>query len=421
MNSTGNEEVAIEMRGSSRRSFLAGFTTAMAGLPAAAAPAGEAYWLMVRRQFPFREEKIPMNAANMCPPPRAVTERLVELTRDTDADCSFDNRAKFKILLERSRAHIARQLRVNPDELALVRNTTEANNIICNGLPLEPGDEVLLWDQNHPTNNVAWDVRAARFGFQVRRVSTPPRPAGPEELAEVFIRALSPRTRVLSITHLSNVTGVRLPVRRIAEAARKRGVFVHVDGAQTWGAFDLDLREMGCDSFSASAQKWFVGPREAGILYVRAEHIPRIWPGTVGADWGRKLAPKPTGARKFESMGQRDDARLAALDTAAEFLDSIGQQRIEARVLELAKALKDRLAGLGVNLITPPEPELSGGVCIIEAPEENRRKAVEILYRDWGIAAAPTGGLRLCPHIYNTMEHIDRAVRAVKAVRDLLA
>ncbi len=412
----------MKMQGSSRRSFLAGLAAAVAPVPAGARPrTGEAYWEMVRRQFAFSDEKVPMNAANMCPPPRAVTEWLVELTRDTDADCSFHNRAKFRDLLEQSRSHIARQLRVNPDELALVRNTTEANNIICNGLPLEPGDEVLLWDQNHPTNNVAWDVRAARFGFQIRRVSTPPRPAGPDELAEVFIRALSPGTRVLSITHLSNVTGVRLPVREIAEAARKRGVYVHVDGAQTWGAFDLDLREMGCDSFSASAQKWFVGPREAGILYVRAEHIPRIWPGTVGADWGRKLAPKPAGARKFESMGQRDDARLAALDTAAEFLDSIGQQRIEARVLELAKALKDRVADLGVNLVTPPEPELSGGVCIIEAPEENRRKAVEILYRDWGIAAAPTGGLRLCPHIYNTMEHIDRAVRAVKAVRDLLA
>ena len=121
------------------------------------------------------------------------------------------------------------------DEIALVRNTSEANNTVNNGLALKPGDEVVLWDQNHPTNNVAWDVRAARFGLRVRRVQTPAAPADAAQLVKVFEDAFGPRTRVLALTYVSNVSGLRLPVRELCESAHRRGIHVHVDGAQTWG------------------------------------------------------------------------------------------------------------------------------------------------------------------------------------------
>ena len=158
----------------SRRSFLKRLTSGAVLLPAATAlgkpaslwPApdeGEAFWDMVRQQFPFHDEKVPMNAANLCPAPRVVTDRVVELTYDINIDCSFNNRAKFAPLREESRSKVAQHLGVSADEIALVRNTSEANNTINNGLPLKEGDEVVLWDQNHPTNNVAWEVRAARF------------------------------------------------------------------------------------------------------------------------------------------------------------------------------------------------------------------------------------------------------------------
>ncbi len=399
----------------SRRRFLTGFGAALA----APAAGGEAFWAAVRGQFPFSEERVPMNAANLCPSPRAVSERVTELTRDIDADCSFQNRRKFAGLLESARARIAAQLGVSADEVAIVRNTSEANNIINNGLPLRPGDEVVLWDQNHPTNNVAWDVRAARFGLTVRRVSTPSQPKSPDELAAAFERTLSPRTRVLAVTHVSNVSGVRLPVEQLAALARRRGIYFHVDGAQTWGALRLDLRRLGCDSYSASAHKWFMGPKEAGILYVKADRVAEIWPNTVAPGWGDDADPDVKGARKFESLGQRDDACLAALETAADFHQSIGLARIEARVLELARMLKEGLLAAGAKLITPLEPELSAGVCVIEAPAANRQALVDRLYYEHGIAAAAAGGLRLCPHVYNTREHIGRALGAVQATRAL--
>lgn len=378
---------------------------------------GEALWEEVRRQFPFREERVPMNAANLCPSPRAVADRVRELTRDIDVDCSFPNRAKFGPALEASRAAASRQLGVAPDEIALVRNTSEANNVINAGMPLDADDEVVLWDQNHPTNNVAWEVRAARYGLRVTKVATPAAPSGIDEIVGAFERALTPRTRVLALTHVSNVSGLRLPVRELCDVAHRRGIHVHVDGAQSWGALDVDLRALGCDSYAASAHKWFMGPKEVGLLHVRADRVAAIWPGVVAPSWGGAVEPRPEGARKFESLGQRDDAALAAVGTAAAFLDRLGMRRVEARVAELAALLKAGLADAGFDLVTPTAPVLSGGVVIAAVDAARRGAFVDALYTRYGIAGAATGGLRLCPHVYNTREHVTRAVDAAAALR----
>ena len=378
----------------------------------------EALWEEVRRQFAFRDERVPLNAANLCPSPRVVAERVRELTGAIGGDCSFPNRAKFGPLTEQSRQAVAAQLGVTPDEIALVRNTSEANNVINAGIPLAAGDEVVVWDQNHPTNNVAWEVRAARYGLSVAKVTTPAAPSGVDELVGVFERALTPRTRVLALTHVSNVSGVRLPVRELCEVAHRRGIHVHVDGAQSWGALDVDLRELGCDSFTGSAHKWFCGPKEVGLLYVRADRVAEIWPSIVAPSWGSAVEPRPKGARKFESLGQRDDAALAAIGTTVAFQDRLGMKRIEARVVELATMLKSGLEEAGFDLVTPMKPELSGGVAIAMVDPARRGAFVTALYEQHGIAGAATGGLRLCPHLYNTREHVARAVSGAAALRE---
>ena len=211
----------------SRRSFLQRLAGSTAFLPAAVASLAElrpalaattgieSRWELVRQQFPFDEAKVPINAANLCPSPRAVTEQVIAFTHDIDNDCSFNNRDKFKKLLEESRSKVAAGIGADPDEVALVRNTSEANNTVNNGMQLGRGDEVLIWEQNHPTNNVAWDVRAARRGFTVKRVTLPKQPKNEQELVDAFESSITRRTRVLSVTHISNVSGIRLPVKAI--------------------------------------------------------------------------------------------------------------------------------------------------------------------------------------------------------------
>jgi selenocysteine lyase/cysteine desulfurase len=386
-----------------------------------AAEAGETHWQRVRELFPFREERVPMNAANLCPSPESVAKTVTELTRSIDVDCSFQNRARFASDRETARTLVASQLGADADEVALVRNTSEANNIINNGLDLQAGDEVVIWDQNHPTNNVAWAVRARRRGFTVQTVSVPPHPSDPDELIQPFRSALTAKTRVLALTHASNISGILLPVRELCAIAHRSGVHVHVDGAQTWGALQVDLHELGCDSYAASAHKWFCGPKEVGLLYTRRERIGDIWPNTVAPGWGSTADTELVGARKFESMGQRDDAALSALGGAAEFHGSIGTAQVESRVRELASLLKQSLHSIGARLVTPKDQALSAGVCIVEVPPEKRQALFNAMYDEFGIAGSTAGGFRLCPHIYNTREHVERAVRGLAKHRSLWA
>jgi selenocysteine lyase/cysteine desulfurase len=162
--------------------------------------------------------------------------------------------------------------------------------------------------------------------------------------------------------------------------------------------------------------KWPMGPLEAGILFVKAERIPQLWPSIVTAGWSDQLR----GARKFEVFGQRDNPRLVAVEAALDFLALVGMPQIEARSRSLAKRAMELLSGVsGVRLKTSPAAELSGGVVKFDLEKADLRKTYDKLWERHGLAIAMTGsgdsrGLRFSPHIYNSLEEIDRAVAAVK-------
>jgi selenocysteine lyase/cysteine desulfurase len=383
-------------------------------------PGDEPFWRLVKEQFPLRSGLILMNAANLCPSPYPVQEAVFRFTRDVDADASFQNRAKFEELRERAREALAEYMGADGSEIAITRNTSEGNNTVVTGLDLGRGDEVVIWDQNHPTNNIAWDVRAERRGFRVKRVETPPTPRTADELIEPFAAAITGHTRVLGFSHFSNISGVVLPAKRLCAIARERGILTLVDGAQSFGAVRLDLHDMGCDFFTASAHKWFVGPKEAGILYVRRDRAADLWPSVVGVGWEQA---KDAGALKFETLGQRDDAAVVAMGTTAHFHQNIGIDRIEARVRALATRLKDELQERipGGRFHTPLDPELSAGVVVFDPLIAEMREAYIKLYYEHGIGCAlrsgEFSGIRLCPHIYNTMEEVDRVVEAVATLQ----
>ena len=389
---------------------------AVQALPPPPAAADEPFWDEVKASFPLHEGRIPMNAANLAPAPRPVVERVLEVMWDIEGDVSFQNRGDYEDRLGATRNKVARILGASPEELALVRNTSEGNNIIVGGLPLGPGDEVVVFDENHPTNAVAWDVRAARFGFTVRRVGVPEGATDPAEVRDRFLEAIAPNTRVLAFSDISNVSGLRLPVREICRACRERGIHSHVDGAQSFGAVQVDLHDLGCDSYATSAHKWFCGPKEVGVLYVRSEKIDEVWPGMVGVGWGSEAQTSARGARKFETLGQRNDALLVGMGAAADFHEAIGGERIEARIMELVAALRAGLSEIaGLHFVTPAPPALHAGVVVARVEGVDERQVFEELYREHGVAGAPTGGFRLCPHIYNVRADVERAVEGVAA------
>jgi len=392
---------------------------AMAGIlraaPASGEAANETYWSLVKRQFPLEDGLLYFNAANVCPASRAVLDRYAQFERDFQSDPAFQNREKYGPIREAARAKTAKLLNVSAREIAFTRNTSESNCALVNGIDLKPGDEVIVADHNHQSNKEAWQIRAGREGFLVKVLPTVSPAPSREAIIAQLEHAITPKTRILATTHVTNVTGLRFPVKEIAELGRRRGLWVHVDGAQTFGSLDIDLMDIGCDSFSASTHKWLMGPLEAGILYVRSGRAAEVWPSIVTAGWSDHL----DGALKFEVFGQQDDPRFAGLDAALDFVNLIGIRNIENRVRWLATYFKEQIRELPVQLRTNMQPELAHGVVKFSTGEANVKLHYNRLWERHRLALSKTdtgdaSGLRFSAGIYNTKEEVDRAVRAIK-------
>jgi len=373
----------------------------------------ERFWTSVREQFLMPPNLSVMNAANLCPSPAPVLEAMYRSTKDMDADPSFDNRQKMSTGKENARRLLAEFLRVTPEEIVITRNTSEANNIVSSGLDLKPGDEVVIFADNHPSNNAAWLQKSKRFGYSVTVIAQPNPHPGADYFVDAAKKAMTSRTRVLAFTHQTSTAGDVLPATELCKVARERGVLTLVDGASALGFIDVDLSVMQPDFYSGSSHKWPCGPKEVGVLYVNARAQTSIHPSIISA------YPGAIGvSRTLEAMGQRDEPAIIGFAESLTFQTKIGRKVIEERSRSLSQAL---IAGLrridGVQLWTHPDPARSGAVVTFRPGNLDIPKLSAAFYRNDRIGCATrTGsdrpGIRFSPHIYNTMAEIDRAVVA---------
>ncbi|WPP49364.1 aminotransferase class V-fold PLP-dependent enzyme [Catalinimonas niigatensis] len=377
--------------------------------------ADERYWEMVKKQFTISDKLLMVNAANLCPSPYFVTEQAMDAHEKLEKDVSFQYRSVFASEREQALKLLAEFVGVNTEEIGITRNTTESNNIIVHGLDLKKGDEVLLWDQNHPTNGIAWEQQAKRYGFSVKTISLPLSPTSTDQLIGPFTEAITSKTRLISFSHISNSSGIALPAKEICALAKAKNILSMVDGAQSLGMMNLDLKDMGCDFYTSSTHKWLMGPLENGILYVKKEQLDRVWPAIIGAGWNSE---SNTVDEKLCMLGQRNEPSASALAAIVNFHHTIGKQQIEERVKALNTYLKQEIKKKipTATFVTPLAPALSGGVTIMNLPAREPRAVFQTLYEAHGIACAPTGGLRFSPHIYNTLADIDRIVEALTTI-----
>jgi len=386
-----------------------------ADLPPTPASPDEKFWTAVRDQFVMPKDLAILNAANLCPSSSPVLETMYKFTKDMDQDPSFDNRAKLGDGRENTRKLLAEFLRVTPEEIVITRNTSESNNLVSTGIDLKAGDEVLLTADNHPSNHVAWQEKAKRFGFTVKDVPVPNPHPGAEHYIDAFTKMITPRTKVISFTHLTSTVGDLFPAKELCRLARERGILTLVDGAQTFGLMNVDLSDMQPDFYSGSAHKWPCGPKENGVLYINKASQSKIWASIFSAYPGRVGVSKT-----FEGFGQRDEPAMIAFGEALSFQTKIGRAQIEKRSRELTQAL---IAGLkkidGVKIWTSLDPSRSVAVLSFLPGNLDVRKLSLALYQKDRIGCATRGGqdrggIRLSPHFYNTMADVDRTVAAVK-------
>ncbi|MBM3767114.1 MAG: aminotransferase class V-fold PLP-dependent enzyme, partial [Acidobacteria bacterium] len=272
MNLQFNYNVAMN-----RRALLTG----LAALPSAALAETdpEMYWRRIREeQFSLPHWRVFLNNGSLGITPKPVVAAMKAfIDRSAALDIEEYPRWGYERMDEHRKA-LAAFVGCDPDELALTHNATEAISLVAQGLDLKTGDEVLMTDQEHPSGRGAWTVRAARHGIVVRQVPIPLPPKSPEQLAELMVGAIGPRTRVLCFSGITTTTGLIMPVREICRAARAKGVLTLVDGAHMHGQIPFRIDEMDCDFMAASPHKWLFAPAGCGFLYIRREHQDRVFP-----------------------------------------------------------------------------------------------------------------------------------------------
>ena len=242
----------------------------------------------MRKQFLIPEDEIYLNngtvGSSPAPVLRAVfdgyntTEKLDETDPEDYPIWGYGPWNEF-------RDPLAAFVGCSRDEIALLRNATEANSYIANGVDMKPGDEVLMTDQEHPGGEQPWQLKAKRYGIVVKKVTLPKPVKDAPQVLNLFSDAITPRTRVIFFSHITTVTGVVLPAKEICALARSKGILSAVDGAHVTGMMRLNLHDIGCDMYSSSPHKWLQAPKGSGFLYVRDEVIDRMWNTIVTAGW----------------------------------------------------------------------------------------------------------------------------------------
>lgn len=372
---------------------------------------GADFWEAVRAAFLIPDERIYLNVGTLGVPPRVVVDAVVEHTRRVAM--SLPPALAWDTLKQ----EVGALLNGDPDGFVFPRNTTEAMNFVAQGLELQPGDEVLTTDHEHVGGLCCWQLQAARRGVRLRQLPIPATPQHSDELVEPFRRAIGPNTRVISISHVNFTNGTIMPVRRIVELARPRGIIVVVDGAHPPGMMPVDLRGLDADFYASSPHKWLLAPQGTGLLYLRAEWRTRLWPTIASGGWDDTAL----GAHRLNHLGTADESRLAGLLAALRFHRVLGPERVHARIRELRSELRARLADIdGVELITPASDALSAGMVSFKVRAvpalELQRVLGQANIRTRVIGEYDYGWMRLSPHVYTRPSDIAAAAQAVAAL-----
>ena len=378
----------------------------------------EQFWRDIQQQFSLPADLAYFNAGGLGPSPKPVIDALLRETNDLERVCETGHER-----VQAVREKLCTFLNCTPAELAITRNSTEGMNLIARGLSLRPGDEVLITTHEHPGGALPWLALAKDTAIRVNLVE--PGAGGDDTLTRIAA-ALTPRTRVVAVSHILCTTGLRLPARQLAQLCRDRGLICVLDGAQAVGMVPIDLHELGCDFYVSSGHKWLLGPKGTGLLYLRAAARELWHPTHVGAysdrqyDLDRGILEFRTEADVVE-YGTRNTATVLALGAAVDFLNAIGMERVAQRGRALSLYLRQRLQAVpALEILTPADDASSASMVTFAA------KGGAIDVRDWTqplqnryqIRVRPVGehglqALRVSTHIYNTHAELDRLVAAL--------
>ena len=373
----------------------------------------EAYWTEMRKQFLIPADEVYLNNGTVGSSPLPVLKAIVDCYHDSERMAQSDPE-DYPIWGYASwneyRDPLAAFVGCKRDEIALLRNATEANSFIANGVDLKAGDEVLMTDQEHPGGQHPWDLRAKRYGIVVKKVKLPVPVPDAATVLNLFSEAITPRTRVIFFSHITTVTGVVLPAKELCALAKSKGILSAVDGAHVPGMMKLDVSDIGCDMYSSSPHKWLQATKGTGFLYVRDEVIDRVWNTVATEGWDE---PKLR-AERFQRIGSSNVPALCGLKASIEFANAIGMDRIEKRHRTMANYILGEMTKRGATSWTSPDAALRCAIATVNVPPIVRMDMENWMWKEKKIRirGGEPSKLRLSTPYYLLKKDVDRYLAA---------
>ncbi|PWL39460.1 aminotransferase [Flagellimonas aquimarina] len=374
----------------------------------------EAYWELVKSQFDMAEGLQYFNNASLGASSTHIRQATMEFRNLLDGFPSKYMWGGWQKEKEKVRESVANLFSVDAEEIALIHNTTEGMNLIARSFNLQPGDEIILANHEHPSGTIPWEVWQETKGIKLVRPELPILPKSVSELTEVYKKAITPKTKIISMCHIVNTNGMLLPVREVSKIAHEKGILVAVDGAQSAGMFKIDLHELGCDFYAASSHKWLFSPKGVGVFYAKKGSQHHLKPLMVAR------GHTDDSIRRLENYNTRNLPEVLGLGASVDFHNTVGAEAIHKRSYELKAYFRSKIEGNDhFTIKTPVLDELSSAIQVVEINGIDVKDIKEKLWDNYGIDCRPMtshdlNALRLSFAIYITKKDIDYLVDALE-------
>jgi len=376
----------------------------------------EDYWSFIQQSYTTSPALINLNNGGVSPSPRIVQEAVERYNKMTNEGPSY---YMWRILdqgREPLRYKLAQLAGADAEEIAVNRNATEALNTVIFGLNLKAGDEVIGTKQDYPNMINAWKQRAQRDGIVYNQISFQFPIENGEEIVAGFEKAITPKTKIIHITHIINWIGQILPVKKITDMAKKHGIETIVDGAHSFGLLDYKIPDLGCDYFGTSLHKFLSAPIGSGMLWIKKEKIEKIWPLVCNDK------PNGTDIRKFETLGTRSFPIEQGIGEAVNFQNGIGSKRKEERIRYLKNYWASRVQNIPkVKIHTSFKDEYACAICGVSVDGMTPGELDSALFTNYkihtvGIVWENISCVRITPHVYTRIQDVDKLVMAIETI-----
>ena len=376
----------------------------------------EDYWLHIQQAFTVDRSLINLNNGGVSPAPKIVQDALRRYVEYSNTAPVYTMWKVLEPQVEGVRRRLADDFGCDTEEMAITRNASEALEISQFGIALQPGDEILTTDQDYGRMLTTWEQRVRREGLVLKKVSFPTPPPSMQYLVDIFEEAITPRTKVIHLCHITNLSGQIFPVKQICQMARARGIETIVDGAHAYAHFPFKASDLDCDRYGTSLHKWLLAPHGTGFLYVRRDKIKSTWP---------LMAAPPRmdeNIRKFEEIGTHPAGNHNAIAEALTFHQGIGVERKAARLRYLRDRFLRHFEGKpGIVIHTSFDPEQSCGLANIGIESIEPGKIANHLWQTKRIIVVGIGhpdctGVRVTPNVYTTLDEIDTFIESFEEI-----